>query len=675
MTRLFKLCCILICCQSIFLGVVIADETTAPAERSEDVPNLGNYPASVGEASGEKTVNHPPQVFLTADPGWSVIEGTTTVSSPANQQVAALIVAHGYDEDGDPLEYTFINHKTGRVVGPGKENWVVVSPYEPPGSYPGKVIVKDLASGQTAEANFEVVVRATDEDETTQAKGNESAVAKRDIIKKGQVENDTSEPSNLENNNVDLLNCLCRCVKPEKSDFDCSYNLTPYPTILGGSPSCGDLKNGPCICQAIGCFRAPLPTSGKCYNACRDQYPGVPVLEPASGTKSPTEGAGGPSEPESNEDHSPGNLVPSASMVYAPEKEPNDQIGDANEIKFASPVGVKGRITPAGDVDFFRFNINSAGMLKVEMDQIPDEMRTRIDLYGKNFNWMTRKDASSPGDKVTLLVDIPGAGQGFIAISDLERKAHPSDYSFVAEFLSAEDVGEPNDRVGDATEISFDKKVDAHICPVGDVDFYKIYVDSAGILDAKLDQVPSDMKSRIDLYNKNFDWITRKDASNPGDTITMEVALPGPAVHYLAISDLDRKAHSDSYSIQATFQSAPDSNEPNDQVGESTEVGLGQTISAYICPIDDVDFYKLQVDAPAILEAKLERVPSAMKARIDLYGKNLNWITRKDASNAGDAITLEKDLGERGVYYLAVTDLERKAHIQDYQLMAELRSG
>ena len=287
---------------------------------------------------------------------------------------------------------------------------------------------------------------------------------------------------------------------------------------------------------------------------------------------------------------------------------------------------------------------------------------------------MTRKDASNPGDQIALLVDVPGAGQGFIAISDLDRKAHASDYSFVADFSPAKDDGEPNDQAGDSTEIGFGQAVSAHICPVDDVDFYKLYTDSAGIMTVKFDQVPADMKTRIDLYNKNMNWVTRKDASNAGDAITLEADLPGPAVHYIAISDLDRKARSDPYSFQAAFRAAPDAHEPNNQVGDSTELGLGQEATGYICPRDDVDIYLIRVDDPAILEAKLESVPADMKARIDLYGKNFNWITRKDASNAGDPITLESDLGAAGVYYLAVTDLDRKAHDQEYRLMAVLKS-
>jgi hypothetical protein len=143
----------------------------------------------------------------------------------------------------------------------------------------------------------------------------------------------------------------------------------------------------------------------------------------------------------------------------------------------------------------------------------------------------------------------------------------------------------------------------------------------------------------------------------------------------MAISDLDRKARSDPYSFQAAFRAAPDAHEPNNQVGDSTELGLGQMAAGYICPRDDVDIYMIQVDAPAMLEAKLESVPADMKARIDLHGKNFNWITRRDASNPGDPITLEGDLGGAGVYYLAISDLDRKAHDQEYRLMAVLKSG
>lgn len=141
------------------------DGPAAPAEGPEDVPNLGDFPEDAGEATDDQKANHAPKLFLTADPGWRAIEGTTTVTSPANDRVTAVVYAHGSDEDGDPLEYIFINYQTGRTIGPDEENWVVFDPYHhKAGSYRGKVIVKDTVSGQTAEAEYELVILPGDDD-------------------------------------------------------------------------------------------------------------------------------------------------------------------------------------------------------------------------------------------------------------------------------------------------------------------------------------------------------------------------------------------------------------------------------------------------------------------------------------------------------------------------------
>jgi len=64
--------------------------------------------------------------------------------------------------------------------------------------------------------------------------------------------------------NNELRDCLCRCLEPEGGRFSCRYDLQG----TGNSPSCRELSNGPCLCQAAGCFRKNLPTSGKCYDKC-----------------------------------------------------------------------------------------------------------------------------------------------------------------------------------------------------------------------------------------------------------------------------------------------------------------------------------------------------------------------------------------------------------------------
>ncbi|UEC43194.1 MAG: hypothetical protein METHAR1v1_1190014, partial [Methanothrix sp.] len=131
--------------------------------------------------------------------------------------------------------------------------------------------------------------------------------------------------------------------------------------------------------------------------------------------------------------------------------EPNDELGDATWI---SPGGsFAGTINPAGDVDFYGFEIASPGILEVKLNSVPDEMKARLDLYGKNFNFITRRDASNPGDLVALTLDLASPARYYIGILDLARKSHDTGYSFDLGFDPVVDVNEPNGEAGDAREI------------------------------------------------------------------------------------------------------------------------------------------------------------------------------------------------------------------------------
>jgi len=64
-------------------------------------------------------------------------------------------------------------------------------------------------------------------------------------------------------------NCLCRCgctaANWNCASVSCTFNTTDY----AGSPSCEEAANGPCLCEGFGCGRAPIVTSGECYDSCQ----------------------------------------------------------------------------------------------------------------------------------------------------------------------------------------------------------------------------------------------------------------------------------------------------------------------------------------------------------------------------------------------------------------------
>ncbi len=71
-----------------------------------------------------------------------------------------------------------------------------------------------------------------------------------------------------------LQDCLCRCLEPKGGRISCRYD----PADPGTSPSCKNLRNGPCFCKAAapspGCSRKQPPTSGDCRAECVKQYGG-----------------------------------------------------------------------------------------------------------------------------------------------------------------------------------------------------------------------------------------------------------------------------------------------------------------------------------------------------------------------------------------------------------------
>ncbi|MCU0638101.1 MAG: hypothetical protein MUE87_05735 [Methanothrix sp.] len=359
-----------------------------------------------------------------------------------------------------------------------------------------------------------------------------------------------------------------------------------------------------------------------------------------------------------------------ASGQNADSHEPNNEMGDATELAVGQ--AATSSIFPAQDGDFYKIHLDSPGIIKAQLSAVPAEMKGRIDFYGKNMNWITRKDAENPGEPVTLTVDVGSAGWYYFGIWDLNSGSYNSDYSLTVSFEPIIDE-EPNGEIGDATEIKIDELVSAYIFPAQDGDYYKIFLNSSGVMQASLSNVPQSiagsMRGRIDLYGKNMNWITRIDAENPGDNAVLTVDIGNPGWYYLGVWDLNSGSYNMTYNLQATFKPVVDQ-EPNNEIGDAVEIQRGSQVNGFIFPANDGDYYKVYIDAPGAIQASLENVPkstkASMKGRIDFYGKNYNWITRQDAEKPGDNVLLNVDIANSGWYYFGVWDLNSGSYDTDY---------
>jgi hypothetical protein len=76
--------------------------------------------------------------------------------------------------------------------------------------------------------------------------------------------------------------------------------------------------------------------------------------------------------------------------------------------------------------------------------------------------------------------------------------------------------------------------------------FYSFHVDTPGILELRLEDVPKDMRSFMSLHDKNMGSVAERSASNAGDTLILKKYILGPGWFYLEVRDLDGKAQSES---------------------------------------------------------------------------------------------------------------------------------
>ncbi|MGA9097910.1 MAG: hypothetical protein WB392_03165 [Methanotrichaceae archaeon] len=348
----------------------------------------------------------------------------------------------------------------------------------------------------------------------------------------------------------------------------------------------------------------------------------------------------------------------------------NNQIGDAAQISTGQSISQT--ITPAGSSNFYSFKVDNSGIVKLKLNDVPNDMRATLQLYDKNFNSIGYSQASNDGDEVSLEKGVQGPGWFYIQVQDADGKSHNEPYSLNISFEPAPDQYDPNPNFFRASEVKPGDTINAYICPSGESDFYKVFVNTSGIFKLKLEDVPDDMRATLQLYDKTFSSIGYSQASNAGDEVSLKKGVQGPGWFYIGVQDADGKAHSQPYALNIAFEPAPDQYDPNPNFFRASEITQGQSITGYICPSGESDFYKFYMGSSGTVKVSLDGVPADMRATLQLYDKTFSGIGYSQASNPGDKVSLVKDVQGPGWFYVGVQDADGKAHSQPYTLTVSM---
>ncbi|MDP2921787.1 MAG: alpha/beta fold hydrolase [Candidatus Omnitrophota bacterium] len=216
------------------------------------------------------------------------------------------------------------------------------------------------------------------------------------------------------------------------------------------------------------------------------------------------------------------------------ETEPNNIFTSANQVNLNSRL--RGKIYAAGDEDCFKFNIQEKGILYIQMFETPQGLRPSIKLYDTSGRMFLMKGGSA-GENIILEAEFANPGQYYLLVRDWYGNAALNDpYALNFFFINTLDEYEPNNTIGTAGLMAFNKDYFATIAVKADEDFYRISIPDAGKVSIYLKDSPLNIRPYLRLYKESGQMIDIKGGI-AGQDVTMEFDVQNPVNYYLNIHD------------------------------------------------------------------------------------------------------------------------------------------
>jgi len=333
------------------------------------------------------------------------------------------------------------------------------------------------------------------------------------------------------------------------------------------------------------------------------------------------------------------------------EIEYNDKYWCANPIGF-SPLS--GSFASAGDRDWFRIVLSEPGLLKIHL-KVPSNIQSKIELYQLNAS----RTAENIGESQTMIYSVSDLSNPYIylIISDVNNTISNGTYEVQIEFEPINDIFEPNHDIGVAAAIQPGTTHSAYIFSKGDIDWYEISIEQAGIFKLIFQEVPDTIDIYATLYNRNKQNLGRKQALNPGAPIELSYHISEKGNYYIAIQDTSNNAQSSQpYRFIVNHTVIQDPGEPDSSFRHATLIDYhNQVSSSVIFPENDHDWYKFYVHETGNIRIQLTET-YGIDANLVLYNDSKSQLANWKVKNIGDIIDRTHSIPAPDFYYIKISD-------------------
>ncbi|MDZ7718809.1 MAG: hypothetical protein U5K72_08345 [Balneolaceae bacterium] len=283
--------------------------------------------------------------------------------------------------------------------------------------------------------------------------------------------------------------------------------------------------------------------------------------------------------------------------------EPNNNIMQANIPSWEKPINMK--IDSVGDVDWFGLPVEGQGYVSVQARQIPDEIGLRVRFAHRQPWESTKHQWVNDWRELPTAVPVSATDTLFFAMQDdWNDEASDESVEIRAQFIPEFDKQEPNNSLGQATEMETGESNNAYIYPNGDHDYFKVQVDKQGYLVARANKVPEDLNLRV-KYLTYDEWTDETEQLRDFGELPYGLFIAEAGEYYLQlIDDWDDASSQDPIQWKVDILPEMDRHEPNNSMETATPFAIGDTLHPAIFPVNDQDYFKVTPAANTTLQIR-----------------------------------------------------------------------
>ncbi|MES2299921.1 MAG: DUF4214 domain-containing protein [Pseudomonadota bacterium] len=359
------------------------------------------------------------------------------------------------------------------------------------------------------------------------------------------------------------------------------------------------------------------------------------------------------------------NVTHTAGATNAYEREPNDHAASANPLALLTPV--IGQLMSADDVDYYKVTATSAGLLNVSYTLPVDSTLTygKLTVYDSAATLIGTFALSTSG---VAHLPIAAAGDYIVELSGAQYLPYmigaTNQYHLMVGNTPGPAPGyesEPNNSVATATPMSFDLPIIGQNKAVGDIDYFKLVVEHAGLLRLNVGGVGSAQTGdhELNVLDANGSVIG-KFTGLTGATFTMALAAAGTYTVGVATQSLDSLYGLNQYSLSAqlsTESTQAYETESNNTLLAANTLAMRATIQGQLSSNADIDNYKFSVAAAGTSTFELSApylsgTEVAGEYKVAIYGADGKLVQDLAGLKTG---TIDATLPHAGDYYLRIS--------------------